>query len=87
MGRENVGQVLNLRGQLLGKFHQHLDARYVVPSLGGNFVPVADARVLSPYQIHGQAWHHLARLGNGTGLDVVFPYIGYIFHENYKITC
>jgi hypothetical protein len=28
-GRENDGQDLNLSGQLHGKFHQHLDARFV----------------------------------------------------------
>jgi hypothetical protein len=41
-GRDKDGQVLNLSGQLRGKFHQHLDARYVVPSLDGHFVPIAE---------------------------------------------
>jgi len=31
--------LLNLSGQLHGKFHQHLDVRYVVHWLGGHFVP------------------------------------------------
>lgn len=40
----NDGQFLNLSGQLHGKFYQHLDARYLVTSLGGHCVPLAAVR-------------------------------------------
>ena len=41
------GQVLNLSGQLHGKFQQHLDARYAVPLLGGHFVPRAEVESIT----------------------------------------
>jgi len=48
------GRVLNLSGPLYGKFRQHLDARYVVPWLGGHFVPRPELQVDVPYQIQGR---------------------------------
>jgi hypothetical protein len=41
LGRDTDGQVINLSGQLHGKFYQHLDARFVVHWLVGHFVPKA----------------------------------------------
>lgn len=40
--------VLNLSGQLHGKFHLHLDVRYAVPSLYGHFVPKVEGRSFAP---------------------------------------
>ena len=40
------GQVLNLIGQLHGKFYQHLDARFVVHYLVGYFVPQAEVTII-----------------------------------------
>ena len=48
-GRDKDGQVLNLSGQLHGKFHQRLNARYVVPSPGVHFVPKPASRQLTRY--------------------------------------